>query len=114
MSRVRQWNLSYGSLTSFEAREKLRTLKKNKLKKCYVGSVSLHFRAFPFVLRLSFMFPFILRPRIMHSVFLSVNSFTLLGSGHDELDHQTELSTWPDYVLPFYCLYLRTSPCHLR
>jgi hypothetical protein len=27
MSRVRQWNLSYGSLTSFEAREKLRTLK---------------------------------------------------------------------------------------
>jgi hypothetical protein len=27
MSRVRQWNLSYGSLTSFDAREKLRTLK---------------------------------------------------------------------------------------
>jgi len=27
MCRVRQWNLSYGSLTSYEAREKLRTLK---------------------------------------------------------------------------------------
>ena len=30
MCRVRQWNLSYGSLTSNETREKLRTLKKEE------------------------------------------------------------------------------------
>ena len=45
-------------------------------------------------------------PPSVYSVLPSSVSITYLGSCRDELDHQTELSTWPDYVLPFYCLYL--------
>ena len=45
-------------------------------------------------------------PPSVYSVLPSSVSITYLGSGRDELDHQTELSTRPDYVLPFYCLYL--------
>ena len=39
---------------------------------------------------------------------------SILGSGHDELNHQTELLTRSDYILPFYCLCLRIPPCHFR
>ena len=34
------------------------------------------------------------------------------GSSCDELDQQTELSAWSDYILSLYCLCLRIPPCH--
>ena len=37
---------------------------------------------------------------------------SILGSGCDELDQQTEFSARSDYILSFYCLCLRIPPCH--
>ena len=37
---------------------------------------------------------------------------SILGSGRDELDQQTEFSAQSDYILSFYCLCLRMPPCH--
>ena len=75
------------------------------------------FRRFPFfptysdVSVISDVFRF--SPPSVSFVLPSSVSITYLGSGRDELDHQTELSTRPDYVLPFYCLYLRIISVHL-
>ena len=53
-------------------------------------------------------------PYVFRITFRDLFHITYLGSGRDELNHQTELSTRPDYVLPFYCLYLRIISVHLR
>ena len=72
-----------------------------------------HSRAFPFSLYRSFMFPLFsvpyyyvpyLSPLLLH--------ISILGSGRDELDQQTELLARSDYILSLYCSCLRTPPYH--
>ena len=92
----------------------LLTLTNPSIHLCYVGSTSHLLHAFPFVLRPSFMIPFILRLPHLCITFRYLFHITYLVSGCVELDHHTELSTWPDYIPPFLLFYVPTISVHLR
>ena len=72
---------------------------------------SVHSHAFPFVLHHSHLFSFSCFLIPYHSpLFFHI---AILSSSLVELDHCTELSTQPDYIVPFYCFIFRTSPSSL-
>ena len=72
--------------------------------------IPVHSRSFSVILSCSRYFP----SPCYHVPYLSPLLFhiSILCSGRDELDQQTEFSARSDYILSFYCLCLRIPPCH--